>query len=466
MIAISTLKIEGADYYELLGLDIEQELNEHARAHLKLTMEKEKAENWLKQADMDKIKISAKVDKKDKVLFTGFIERLSYSEQVKYNLVEVDLVDASYMLDIKRANASYQKLEENHEDILKKAAKEVAGAKIQLKVTDKAIKGLTLRLNETCWEFAKRMASRFNAALFIDITAEKPLVTIGKPEPKVTLELKERKIKHQVRHLDFERMSANDLVEGTKIIKEDFTNITVKSYDFATVGDAVKVDNREYYIISMKTTIVENVLQMTYKLALKNGFTAPVLKNRQIAGRILRAQVKKVQNDKIQAHLIDIDEKYDDSSTMWYPFATPYSSGSGSGWYVMPEVGDYVRILLPTEEESEAFAISSINTAPLKETKNKSFKAPGGREILLTDKSVEIIAEHQKTFILLDKSGGISVVSAKDVNVQADGNINVESKGKIQILAQSEIDIQSGQAHVKLKSNQIAMGGNNIIVGE
>lgn len=73
----------------------------------------------------------------------------------------------------------------------------------------------------------------------------------------------------------------------------------------------------------------------------------------------------------------------------------------------MPEIDDYVRILFPTTDLSMAFAMSSINTAPLKEPKNKSLKAPGGREILLTDKGVEIIGEHQKTFIQLNNDKGI-----------------------------------------------------------
>ena len=132
----------------------------------------------------------------------------------------------------------------------------------------------------------------------------------------------------------------------------------------------------------------------------------------------------------------------------------------------MPEVDDYVRILFPSIDTADAFAMSSINTAPLKDPKNKSFKAPGGREILLTEKSVEIIADHQKTFILIDKDKGVNIVSAKDIILNADGNINFDAKGKIQIVSGKEIDAQSGQSHVKILSNQIGMGGSNIIVGE
>ncbi len=85
---------------------------------------------------------------------------------------------------------------------------------------------------------------------------------------------------------------------------------------------------------------------------------------------------------------------------------------------------------------------------------------------MLTDKGVEIIAEHQKTFIQLDKDKGINIVSAKDIVINADGNVSFEAKGKIQMVSQKEITAQSGQSHVKILSNQIDMGGSNIIVGE
>ena len=62
--------------------------------------------------------------------------------------------------------------------------------KINLKVTDKPIEKIILRLNETSRQFIKRLASQFNAAVFTDITAEKPLLTVGLPEPKISAEFK------------------------------------------------------------------------------------------------------------------------------------------------------------------------------------------------------------------------------------------------------------------------------------
>ena len=466
-ISIGEITIKEIDYIELVQLEINHTANEHAVARVSVMMEEEKAQKMMKQADMDKIKITAKVNKKDVVLFQGYITNLKLQPTIDYNIMTIELMDASILLDLKRESCSFQKLDAKYTDVLTPAYKDSKG-KVQFKASDKAIEKMILRLNETAWEFTKRMASQFNAMVFTDITAEKPLINIGLPEPKQKIEIESPGITYNFKDNNYQMFNANPdiLAKGTKVIKEDFSSVQASSYQYLNVADSVKLNKKEYFVKSVQAKFEEDVLTMKYELVGKTAFVVPVIKHKAAVGRIFRAQVKKVEKDKVQAHLFDIDEKYDSSSTTWFPFATVYSSGDGSGWYVMPEVEDYIRILIPSEDLGDAFAMSSINTAPLKEPKNKSLKAPGGREVLLTDKGVEIIAEHQKTFIMLDKSGGINVVSSKDIKVHADGNISFEANGKIQLVAQKEIAIQSGQSHVKILSNQIDMGGSNIIVGE
>ncbi len=467
-IALQDIKIEGVEYLQLISVEINHEVNEYARAKLIFIVEEKKGKKFIEQANADKVKISAKIDKKDTVLFQGYISNLVLEPRISETLMTVELFDAAYLLDWKKETCSFQKLTAKFEEVFKAAVKD-SGGKVNLKVTDKAIEKIILRLNETSWQFIKRMASQFNAAIFTDITAEKPLVTIGLPESKTTAEFDVKQMRYNFEDAQFQFFNANPalLAKGTKIISEDFFSVTVGGqFKYLKLADTVKVDKKSYFVKKIQVKTFENLLVMSYKLVGKTAFFVPIEIQKNIYGRIFRAQVKKVEKDKIQAHLIDVDEKYDTSGTAWFPFATAYSSADGSGWYVMPEVDDYVRILFPSIDTKDAFASSSINTAPLKEPKNKSLKAPGGREILLTDNGVEIIAEHQKTFIQLDKSKGINIVSAKDIQIHADGNVSFEAKGKIQMVSQKEIAAQSGQSHVKILSNQIDMGGSNIIVGE
>ena len=465
-VALHNIKISGVEFLQIHQIEINHVANEYAHARLTLQVDEKKGTTFLQQANANKIKISAQINDKDTVLFQGYISNLSLQTTIDENILTIDLFDAAYKLNWKHETCSFQKLTDKYEDILKKSVTE-EGAKIQLKVTDKAIEKMIVRLNETSWQFLKRMASHFNASIFTDITSEKPLVTIGLPEPKQTVEFESAQVTYNFDDETFQFFNANENLKakGVKIISEDFASVNVGGvYKYLNLADTVKLNKKEYRVKSLSLRLVDNLLTANYTLVGKTAFFVPIAAQKNIYGRVFRAQVKKVEKDKIQAHLIDVDEKYTEGTT-WFPFATPYSSADGSGWYVMPEVDDYVRIFFPSIDTSDAFALSSINTAPLK-PKNKSLKAPGGREILLTDKGVEIIAEHQKTFIQLDKDKGINIVSAKNIQINADGNVSFEAKGKIQMVSQKEITAQSGQSHVKILANQIDMGGSNIIVGE
>ena len=467
-IHLQTVKIEGVDYFQISQLEIYHAVNDYARATVRLIVDEDTAEKFLAKADTDQIKISAKDNDKDVVLFVGVITNLSLEVSLGRSKMTLELRDSSYLLDLKRVRRSFQKIDAKYEEILKTEVEDAKG-KIQFKVTDKAIEKIILQLNETPWQFIRRMASQFSACIFTDLTAPAPLVTIGLPDAKDSVELVGGKISYKFDDAQFNFLTANPdlLAKGTKIVAEDFYSVTVGgNFPYLSLGDAVKWNKKDYRVKQFSAQFVDSVLFTNYTLVGKTAFFVPIIEQKNIRGRIFRAQVKKVEKEKIQAHLIDIDKKYDDASTTWFPFATPYSSADGSGWYVMPEVDDYARIIFPSEDTSDAFASSSINSAPLKKPHNKSLKAPGGRELLLTDEGVEIIAEHQKTFIKLDKSKGISVVSSKDITIHADGNISFDANGKIQMVAQKEIAAQSGQSHVKILSNQIDMGGNNIIVGE
>ena len=466
-VALHDIKITGVEFLQIRQIEINHVANEFARARLILQVDDKKGKKFLEQANADKIKISAKINKKDTVLFQGYISNLSLRTTIDESILTIDLLDAACLLNLKYETCSFQKLTDKYEEVLKTAVKD-SGGKINLKVTDKAIEKMIVRLNETSWQFIKRMASHFNSMVFTDITAEKPLITIGLPESKNSIEIDDAQVTYNFDDETFQFINSNEklLAKGTKIISEDFSSVNVNNvYQYLNIADTVKLNKKEYRVKSLRFQLVENLLTANYILVGKTAFFVPIEPQKNISGRVFRAQVKKVEKDKIQAHLIDVDEKYTEGTT-WFPFATAYSSADGSGWYVMPEVDDYVRILFPSIDTSDAFALSSINTAPLKEPKNKSLKAPGGREILLTDKGVEIIAEHQKTFIQLDKDKGINIVSAKDIVINADGNVSFDAKGKIQMVSQKEITAQSGQSHMKILSNQIDMGGSNIIVGE
>lgn len=488
-ILLQTVKVEGAvKDAQVLQLDIWHEVNECAVASLSLSTNADEAQTFLSQPKDEPITISAEDGDKDVVLFCGYLMNAFFEARADGNRLVLDLCDSACLLKRKRTSRSFQNLKAKYEDILKESLKDVKGTTLRLKVKDKKIDKLIVQLNETPWEFLLRMASRFSASVFTDLTAPKPLVTIGLPDEKEadfgllddTIEIGNLpgedddvvliggSVAYEYDDEQFNFLKANKslLAEGINIVAEDFSVVNVSgNFPWVQLGYSVKFNNKKYRIKRVDAQFVNSILKTNYTLVSQNAFVVPIASPKNLRGRIFRAQVKKVEKDKIQAHLFDIDEKYDEQSTTWFPFATPYSSADGSGWYVMPEDNDYVRIIFPTEEAGDAFSSSSINTAYLEKPHNKSLKAPGGRELLLTDEGVEIIAEHQKTFIKLDKSKGISVVSANDITIFARKNISFSADGKIQIVAKKEITSQVGESHIKMLSNQIDMGAGTVIVG-
>lgn len=472
-ITIQSIKVKDVKYKQLVQMEIHHTVNEYARARLVLIVNEAQAKAFMDRGGVEnKIEISIKEAKKTTVLFRGYAVNVNFQPQVGYNLMTIDLRDASYLLDIKRLNGSFQKLTAKHKEILEPQINALAQGYdgIQFAVEDKAIEKMIVQLNETPWEFTKRVASQLNASVFTDIAVGRPLVTIGLPNSPVTLEIKNGDFSGEFDAAQFNFIDSNPqlLAEGAGVVAENFFSVKLAGpFPYAKLGDKVKYNKKRYYIKGLDARfIADGTLRITYTLVSQYGFFVPKIAPKNLRGRIFRAQVKTVDYDKIQAHLIDIDTNYNDQSTMKFPFATPYSSQNGSGWYVMPEVGDFVRIVFPSEDTADAFAISGINSAPLKNTHNKSLKAPGGRELLLTDDGVEIIAEHQETFISLNMNNGISVVSKKDIVIQAGGDISFMAGKQIQMVAKKAIHAQSGQSHVKILSDQIAMGANNIIVGE
>ena len=453
--------------WRLMELEIRHAPNEHGSCRLVTELPVEDCKKFVEQATFnDKVKINVGNGSEKQLIFLGSIVSADGENLWDKGRLTVELADTSISSDMKKESRSYQDTKKKYKDILTDAFGSDGTVKLKDSLNNDIGK-MVLRIEETSWEFAKRIASRFNVPVMSDITAEKSSVFVGLPDGGGEISIDTSRVEHYIDAQSFEQVSKNSWSKKQSATREDFSGLRVESYSYLYLGDKIKLNGTSYFVRKVFAKIVGGVLRATYDLAPKEaGFVAPSVKNPVCAGRIFTAQVKEVKKDQVRVHLIDVDDKFDNSGDTWLPYATAYSSRDGSGWYVMPEKDDYVRVLFPTDEESDAYVSSAINTAPTEEVRNKSFKAPGGKELLLTDDGVEIIAEHQKIFVKLDKGKGIQLVSTKNIEVSADGDISLDAKGNVQILAKSGIDLQAGGSHLKVLSDQVSMGGNSIKLGE
>lgn len=174
--------------------------------------------------------------------------------------------------------------------------------------------------------------------------------------------------------------------------------------------------------------------------------------------------VQAVKGDKVQVFFHEIDGSYDAGGTQWFPYSTSYSSSDGSGFYCMPEVGDQVRVFMPSNNEKDAFVASSVNLNPQSNTRDKSWKAPGGKEILLTDDGIYIICEEEKIFINLTAGKGIEITSDKNIEITSDANITLKAGKKIEMKAENVISMEVGNSSIQMDSQQIVLGADKVFV--
>ena len=462
------LQIKGMDFQRLQKMTIRHRPNHYAFMRLAGEADKSVMEPFLSRSSETLITVSAiEPMGKEQVIFRGYIVRLHLQEKKHYSQVQVLLADTSYHLDLQRERKSFQNLQKTYGTILTEACQQNGlgdKAKIIMNVPDKPIGEFILQLGETDWAFVRRVASRFAVPVFTDCIAESPTLSIGLP-PASNKERVLERATYIAHYQDGQRQFCreNSLTGDRQSIAEDFASLLVESDEYMPLGVKVSYQEKNYYIAAVMGNLRDGMLHMRYRLAGKTSFLVPVAKNTSCAGLVLIGQVKNVQQDKVKVHFVHVDAEYDEGTTKWFPYSTAYSSGDSSGWYIMPDEGDYVRVFFPTQEEKDAFCVSTVNAAPPANTRNKTLRAPGGKELLITDDSVHLITKHQNTFI--DMSGtGISISTSNAIDVKADKNVVLYAK-EIEFLADKRIAFMAGATTVRMTDALIQLASEDIVVG-
>lgn len=254
-------------------------------------------------------------------------------------------------------------------------------------------------------------------------------------------------------------------IEG--VAEKDYQMIEVRTREYFELGGMVSIDGKTLYVHSAdsiwgaksKEEILEwtetndgseyssSVFYHVYKLCEKKRFEVPQIYNEKMIGTSLAAEVKEVINEKVKIKIIceepeekGITQKKEVNITHEKPyefhFASVYTSQDGTGWYCMPEVGDKVRLYMPSEDESEAYVISSVhleggadrNNPDIKFIRNKFMK-----EVRFEEKKLKI-TNNNGTSITIDDNKGVIIKSNKEISLSCTKDITLLSKsGKMDL---------------------------------
>ena len=468
------LAVNGFPFSRILSLVICHEPNQHARAEIVGEVEASTAQDSLQRVDeKTMVTITTTAKGQPSTLFYGCVLGASLQQDNGYSRVVLKLVSTSRLLDISKQNKTYQNTAKTYGQIIQEKIKDRAD--LHMMISDKAIGALIMQYGETDWEFGLRMAARLGAPLITNLSSVRPQIYLGLPPASKTI---------AEESLFFS--SGNDssrYAAASQAMAQDFAGERVHSYAYGYLGDRLSFNGKRNIIKTVRACLMDGILQMEYGLlasgaaagsgaggALGGGSTAasglaPADRgNTQASGKMMKGEVKAVSGDKVQVFLTCVDQEYDGEGNWWFPYSTTYSSSDGSGWYCMPEVGDEVLVFFPSGKEGEAFAASSVCASPPSNPRNKSWKAPGGKEILLTDEGMYIIGKGGKIYINLTDEKGIEIHSDKDINLSSEANVKILSSAEVNIVAKNQVIIGTEDAYLDITKESAALAASQVLI--
>lgn len=455
------LAVNGFPFSRILSLVICHEPNQHARAEIVGEVEASTAQDSLQRVDeKTMVTITTTAKGQPSTLFYGCVLGVSLQQDNDYSRVVLRLSSTSRLIDITKRNKTYQNTAQTYGQIIQKNITDTAD--LHMMISDKAIGALIMQYGETDWEFGLRMAARLGAPLITNLFSVRPQIYLGLPPSGKTI---------AEDSLFFSYGSdGSQYAASPKAMAQDFASETVHSYAYGYLGDRLSFNGKRNIIKTVRACLTDGILQMEYGLltagagAAASGLAPADTGNTQASGKMMKGEVKAVSGDKVQVFLTSVDKEYDAGGNWWFPYSTTYSSSDGSGWYCMPEVEDEVLVFFPSGKEGEAFAASSVCASPPSNPRNKSWKAPGGKEILLTDEGMYIIGKGGKIYINLTDEKGIEIHSDKDINLSSEANVKILSSAEVNIVAKNQVIIGTEDAYLDITKESAALAASQVLI--
>ncbi|MDE7312395.1 MAG: DUF2345 domain-containing protein [Eubacterium sp.] len=445
----------------ILELEMTKKVNEHARLHVRgVLQEGEEASLIGQQWDAQPIKLT----QAGKTLFCGVATDLGVICESGVYYLEAEAVSWTIELDRKEKKRSFQEKGRSYQSIVNELAAEAQGT-AEYTAPDKQIKNLLLQYRETDWEFLKRLASHSNSVLVADPAAETPSFSFGLAGGS-SYEEETSKADFCV-HKKVARYRKLSQCEDVSYQEEDAVEYTIRTEHAALeIGDQVSIQGNSLYVREVCLRLKGSVFLCFCTATTKSGICASKACHPHISGVTLDAKVLKAQNDTVKVHL-SIDQAQEEGKAYPFPYATGYSAEGHTGWYVMPEIGDTVQVIFPTEDENEAYAVQSARQQDTEKTadpKVKYLRTPDGKEIKLDGEEILITANDGVTYVRINEKTGVDIYTDKEVKVISEGSIAVDSKDSISMACKNNFSIQAGKNLVITAEDSISMTniGNNL----
>ncbi len=452
------IKINKISIKTVLNCEIHMEANSHGSAKVVGIIDENSEESCMNTITSNSwfTIIGSDENRKEKNLFAGVIYESSLNNENGLLILTIELVGGTALMDVTKNTRTFQNTGLSY-DSLYGIIDESYGAKHILYSGSGSIGNFTIQYGETDWEFIKRMAANRNTCILPSYKNESLQYYVGVPggsSTGVDLNVTEYTIKKVLNDYYYKKSEESKAVGAINTLAYTFEN-----REFLSLGSSVIINNRKLYIYKVDSTYVGGELVNKYEGRNINGFKVDKYNNYKIVGASIEGSVQAVSKEKVQVSLgTDVA-----GASIWFNYATVYSSPDGAGWYCMPEVSDSVRVYFPSEDGNDAYAINSVhvNGNDRSDPSKKFIKNKSNKQIEITNSSLKITNNKGMT-IKLDDNEGISIISDKNILLEGKNDVQIISDTKSVILqAPESIKLKQGNTTLKL-NKEISLEGSEV----
>lgn len=453
----------------ILMLEMEEGVNSHGVLYMTAVIPEEAAEQYVYETTpLMPVTLSYLEDNESmKTLCRGYVSGIQVSCQADTYQMNLTVKGKSCAMDIVKRSRSFQNKAMTTHQLVREVMSGYDNSDCIIQIPDEPIGKLVVQYQETDWEFLMRFVSRYGAVLIPDLTTENLSLFVGVPENDVPCTVNPYQYSLVKKVDEYLSVRENRWPDALEV---DFTVFQFWDYQIFHPGNAVDLKSIHLTVQSVQRILADGILKNQYQLRRKNGLRGLEMHNESIVGASVTGVVAGISRDKVKVQL-EIDEP--GRSEYWFPYSTMSASPDGSGWYCMPEKGDQVRVYFPTNEESDAYAVSAVSgyepqpgdAQDLMGNPNVKYLKTAADQLLeFAEDGIIINSGNGQATIFLGNSGELTVYGSTDVNVTAQNTLSLISKGQLLVGASESVCLKKGEdTGITLdKEGNIRMKGTKI----
>ena len=361
----------------------------------------------------------------NRILFQGMIESVQVSHEGGRYHGTLQGISATAFLDTAKKSRTFQDIHAEYEEVMEQVIKDTPRSMIDFHGENREIGIPVYQLEETDWEFLRRLASHMHTDVIPDAVRNTPRVYIGLPEGRV-----------------------QDGTDGglvlDKIWKDKISGKLCRrfrGYQDWEIGDRIGFNDYIYPIAEKSCSIEDGLLVFYYSVISQKEIVRCRYENKAHGGRLLSARVLDTREEAVKVKF-DIDAHQLKEKAFWYPFRPE----TGNVMYCMPETGEQVYFRLEDDSGKRAQAVYGVHGNgrgnPEMKPEDRYFTTAQAKRMYFTKKGMGFRDLKQKSPLELTLSDdtGVNGISNKNVVISARDMIGIQGKNLV-LNAPKEISI-------------------------